>query len=96
MDIIERLRRNALVWGEDDGADIYDEAADTIALLRADLARADADARRWRAEVDDAKHAMRAYARENQYRGQTQDPNGVRAWLERNDAAIAAQGADRG
>lgn len=36
----------------------------------------------------DAKHAMRAYARENprhEYQGVTQDPNGVHAWLARND-----------
>jgi hypothetical protein len=41
-------------------------------------------------EVADAKHAMRAYARENprhEYRGLTQDPNGVHGWLARNDRA---------
>lgn len=45
---------------------------------------------RLRAELADALHAMRAYARENprhEYRGATQDPNGVHAWLARNDRA---------
>ena len=44
---------------------------------------------RLRAELADAIHAMRAYARENprhQHQGQTQDPNGVHAWLARNGA----------
>ena len=43
-----------------------------------------------RAEIADAVHTMRAYARENprhEYQGATQDPNGVHAWLERNDRA---------
>lgn len=42
------------------------------------------------AEIADALHAMRAYARDNprhEYQGQTQDPNGVHAWLARNDRA---------
>lgn len=45
---------------------------------------------RLRAELADALHAMRAYARENprhEYQGATQDPNGVHAWLARNDKA---------
>lgn len=45
---------------------------------------------RLRAELADALHAMRAYARENprhEYQGATQDPNGVHAWLARNDRA---------
>jgi hypothetical protein len=40
------------------------------------------------AELADALHAMRAYARENprhEYQGVTQDPNGVHAWLARNE-----------
>lgn len=43
-----------------------------------------------RAEIADALHAMRAYARDNprhEYQGATQDPNGVHAWLARNDRA---------
>lgn len=42
------------------------------------------------AEIADAVHAMRAYARDNprhEYQGATQDPNGVHAWLARNDRA---------
>ena len=52
-----------------------------LRALRAEVARL-------RAELDDAKHAMRAYAMDNprhQYDGQTQDPNGVHSWLARND-----------
>jgi hypothetical protein len=40
------------------------------------------------AEIAAAVHAMRAYARENprhEYKGRMQDPNGVHAWLARND-----------
>ena len=43
-----------------------------------------------RAEIADAVHAMRAYARDNprhEYQGATQDPNGVHAGLARNDKA---------
>ncbi len=43
---------------------------------------------RQQAEIADALHAMRAYARENprhEYQGATQDPNGVHAWLARNE-----------
>lgn len=43
---------------------------------------------RQQAEIADALHAMRAYARENprhEYRGATQDPHGVHAWLARNE-----------
>lgn len=49
-----------------------------------------AEIERLRAELADAKHAMRAYARDNprhEYQGATQDPNGVHAWLARNDRA---------
>jgi hypothetical protein len=45
---------------------------------------------RLRAELADAKHAMRAYAEDNprhEYEGRTQDPNGAHAWLARNDKA---------
>jgi hypothetical protein len=40
-------------------------------------------------EVADAKHAMRAYARDNprhEHQGPMHDPNGVHGWLARNDS----------
>lgn len=43
---------------------------------------------RQQAEIADALHAMRAYARDNprhEYQCATQDPNGVHAWLARNE-----------
>jgi len=52
--------------------------------------QAAAEIERLRVELADAKHAMRAYAKENprhEYQGRTQDPNGVHAWLARNDKA---------
>lgn len=54
------------------------------------LSKKDAEIERLRVELADAKHAMRAYAKENprhEYQGRTQDPNGVHAWLARNDRA---------
>lgn len=49
-----------------------------------------AEIERLRVELADAKHAMRAYAKDNprhEYQGATQDPHGVHAWLARNDGA---------
>ncbi|MCA3068780.1 MAG: hypothetical protein IOD11_00035 [Rhodocyclaceae bacterium] len=71
------------------------EAADEIERLRAALAKANEQAehfeRQWYLRgdaIEAAIPAMRAYARENprhEYKGATQDPNGVHAWLARND-----------
>ena len=49
-----------------------------------------AEIARLRVELADAKHAMRAYAKDNplhEYQGATQDPHGVHAWLARNNKA---------
>jgi hypothetical protein len=49
------------------------------------------------AEIADALHAMRAYARENprhEYKGATQDPHGVHAWLARNERPNVRAKAD--
>jgi hypothetical protein len=74
---IHRLR--AAVQGPDGYATWQDAAtAERVRRVRAEN------------EVADAKHAMRAYARENpryEYRGLTQDPNGAHGWLARNDRA---------
>ena len=66
-----------------------------IERLRAALAKANEQAehfeRQWYLRgdaIEAAIPAMRAYARENPrhgYKGATQDPNGVHAWLARND-----------
>jgi hypothetical protein len=52
---------------------------------------------RQQAEIADALHAMRAYARENprhEYQGATQDPNGVHAWLARNERPNSGMSLD--
>jgi hypothetical protein len=80
-----------------------------IERLRAALAKANEQAehfeRQWYLRgdaIEAAIPAMRAYARENPrhgYKGATQDPNGVHAWLARNDgphvrAKLPAEEAD--
>lgn len=72
-----------------------------LSTLRQQLAEAVRERDALRAQVDAAVPAMRDYARRNprweswdngEVEGEMQDPNGVNAWLEQIDAAIAAQG----
>lgn len=59
----------------------------TLATLRKEVERLHGEVEALRAEVEAAMPAMQAYAAANpmnDYRGVTQDPNAVHAWLSRN------------
>lgn len=79
----------------------FHDAVAELSTLRQQLAEAVRERDALRTQVDAAVPAMRDYARRNprweswdngEVEGKMQDPNGVNAWLEQIDAAIAAQG----
>ena len=85
----------------DEPRDAWAKLQAELSTLRQHLAEAVRERDALRAQVDAAVPAMRDYARRNprweswdngEVEGKMQDPNGVNAWLEQIDAAIAARG----
>lgn len=86
MNIRRVIRANRLLAEQGHNGDTL-PALNELATLRKEVERLHGDVEALRVEVEAAMPAMQAYAAANpmhDYRGVTQDPNGVHAWLLRN------------